>query len=370
MSQADIHYMQRCLGLAEVGRYTANPNPVVGAILVTGDTIIAEGFHERAGQDHAEIMALKKAGDRARGATLYVTLEPCSHTGRTGPCADAVIEAGVARVVYGMVDPNPAVSGNGLDKLRAAGIQVDGPVLPEAAEALNRGFAKRMREGLPYVRCKLAMSLDGRTAMASGESKWITGPEAREDVQKLRAQSGVVMSGIETVLVDDPGLDARFEGVSIIQPLRVIVDSRLRIPPAAKTLQLPGEVMVATAVTSNDLLIDKQKELARDNVVIVPCANTDGRVDLEALLRYLAVEKQCNDILLETGAELAGAMLDARLVDEVITYIAPKLLGSDARPLFNLRGKTTLSDHVALELCDVVMLGKDCRMRSRVKRAP
>ncbi len=370
MSHADIHYMQRCLGLAEVGRFTAKPNPVVGAVLVSGDTIIAEGFHERAGQEHAEIVALKNAGDRARGATLYVTLEPCSHIGRTGPCADAVIDAGITRVVYGMVDPNPNVSGNGLNKLRAAGIQVDGPVLPDEAEALNLGFVKRMREGLPYVRCKLAMSLDGRTAMASGESKWITGFEAREDLHKLRAQSGVIMSGIETVIADDPGLDARYEGVNIMQPLRVIVDSRLRIPPGARTLQLPGEVMVATAVTSSDLLVDKQRELARNNVILLPCANTGGRVDLEALLRYLALEKQCNDILLETGAELAGAMLDACLVDEVITYIAPKLLGSDARPLFNLRGKTKLSDHIALEVCDVEMLGKDCRMRSRIKKAP
>ena len=366
MSQADIHFMQRCLGLAEVGRYTAKPNPVVGAVLADGDSIIAEGFHERAGQDHAEIMALKKAGDRARGSTLYVTLEPCSHTGRTGPCCDAVIAAGVARVVYGMVDPNPNVSGAGIARLQAAGIEVDGPVLETDCAALNPGFIKRMRFGLPYVRCKMAMSLDGRTAMASGESRWITGTEARQDIQKLRAMSSVVMAGIETVLADDPGLDARLASVPTLQPLRVIVDSRLRIPPSAKTLALPGEVMVATAVTNSELLADKQRELGRDNVTLLPCANIDGRVDLEALLRYLALEKQCNDVLLETGAELAGAMLRASLVDEVITYIAPKLLGSEARPLFNLPGLTSMADQVTLEILDVLMVGKDCRMRTRV----
>jgi diaminohydroxyphosphoribosylaminopyrimidine deaminase/5-amino-6-(5-phosphoribosylamino)uracil reductase len=213
------------------------------------------------------------------------------------------------------------------------------------------------------------MSLDGRTAMASGESKWITGPEARNDVQKLRAMSSVVLTGIETVLKDDPGLDVRMDTVPLVQPLRVIVDSRLRIPAQARTLQLPGDILVATAVTSAELLKDKKRALDNDRVTLLPCANADGRVDLEALLRYLAVEKQCNDVLLETGAELAGAMLEAGLVDEVITYIAPGLLGSDARPLFNLRGLTNLSDQVELEILDVAMVGKDCRMRSRVKKA-
>lgn len=369
MSQADIHFMQRCLGLAEAGRYTVKPNPVVGAVLVSGDAIIAEGFHERAGQDHAEIVALKKAGNKAKGATLYVTLEPCSHTGRTGPCCEAVIKAGIGRLVYGMIDPNPSVSGSGLEKIRKAGIQVDGPVLEQEVQALNRGFVKRMQHGLPWVRCKLAMSLDGRTAMASGESKWITGPEARHDVQKLRAMSSVVLTGIETVLKDDPGLDVRMDAVPFDPPLRVIVDSRLRIPAQARTLQLPGDVIVATAITSEELLADKKHDLDNDKVVLLPCANADGRVDLEALLRYLALEKQCNDVLLETGAELAGAMLEAGLVDEVITYIAPKLLGSDARPLFNLRGLAHLSDQVELEILDVAMVGKDCRMRSRVKKA-
>ena len=344
------------------------PNPVVGAVLVQGSDIIAEGFHEKAGQDHAEIKALKKAGSRAKGATLYVTLEPCFHTGRTGPCADAIISAGVSRVVYGMVDPNPQVSGKGLEKIRAAGIKVDGPLLEAESAALNPGFIKRMQSGLPYVRCKLAMSLDGRTAMASGESKWITGEAARHDVQKLRAQSGAILTGIETVLMDDPGLDVRVESLHALQPLRVIVDSRLRLPPTAKTLLQPGQVMVATAVTSDDLLADKTRDLENDNVTLFSCANPEGRVDLEKLMRHLAVDNQCNDVLLESGAELAGAMLNAGLVDEVITYIAPKLLGSEARALFNLRGLTNMSDQVSLEIADVAMIGKDCRMRSLVKK--
>lgn len=368
MSQTDIHYMQRALALAEVGRYTAKPNPVVGAVLVRDGNIIAEGFHEQAGQDHAEVMALKKAGADARGATFYVTLEPCSHMGRTAPCCDAVIAAGVSRVVYGMVDPNPQVSGSGLARMVEAGITVDGPVLETECAALNQGFIKRMRFGLPYVRCKMGMSLDGRTAMASGESKWITGSEARDDVQKWRASSGAVMTGIETVLRDNPGLDARMQTVRVEQPLRVIVDSRLRIEPDAKTLSLPGKVVLATAVTSQELLNDKKAALANDNVTIVSCANAEGRVDLQQLLRILASEYLCNDVLLESGAELAGAMLEADLVDEVITYIAPKLLGSDARPLFNLRGLTSLSEQVSLEVLDVAMLGKDCRMRSLVKK--
>jgi len=366
MSQIDNHYMQRALSLAEVGRYTAKPNPVVGAVLMRDGHIIAEGFHEQAGQDHAEIMALKKTD--AEGATLYVTLEPCSHMGRTAPCCDAVIAAGVTRVVYGMVDPNPQVSGSGLARMVEAGITVDGPVMEAECAALNLGFIKRMRHGLPYVRCKMGMSLDGRTAMASGESKWITGPEARDDVQKWRSASGAVMTGIETVLKDDPGLDARLQMVRVEQPIRVIVDSCLRIPPDAKTLHLPGKVVLATAVTSLQLLADQKSLLDNDNVAIVSCANAEGRVDLAQLLRLLASDYQCNDVLLESGAELAGAMLDAGLVDEVITYIAPKLLGSEARPLFNLRGMTSLSEHVSLAMVDVAMLGKDCRMRSLVKK--
>ena len=369
MIDADITYMQRCLELARMGRYSARPNPAVGSLIVSNETVIAEGWHEKAGQDHAEIMALKNAGADARGGTLYVTLEPCSFTGKTGPCCDALIAAGIQRLVYGMVDPNPRVAGQGLEKIRAAGITVDGPMLEQECSALNPGFIKNMQQGLPYARCKLAMSLDGRTAMASGESKWITGAAAREDVQRYRAVSGAVITGIETIIADDPGLDVRSETLRCDQPLRVIVDSQLRIPPQAKTLHRPGKVLLVTAISSDDVISEKHVAIANDNVSILSCADGKGRVDLEKLLRILASEYQCNDLLIESGAELAGAMLSAGLIDEVLTYIAPKLLGSDARPLFSLPGMKTMSDQVELEFLDVVMLGKDCRMRSRVINA-
>jgi len=369
MIDADITYMQRCLELARMGRYSARPNPAVGSLIVRNDSVLAEGWHEKAGQDHAEIMALKHAGADAQGSTVYVTLEPCSFTGKTGPCCDALIEAGIERLVYGMVDPNPKVSGSGLEKIRAAGISVEGPVMEKECAALNPGFIKRMTQGLPYVSCKLAMSLDGRTAMASGESKWITGAAAREDVQRFRAVSSAVITGIETVIADDPGLDVRNETLFCEQPLRVIVDSQLRISPQAKTLHRPGKVLLVTATGSEDVISAKYQAIGNENVGIFSCANVQGRVDLEKLLRILASEYQCNDVLVESGAVLAGAMLSGGLVDEVLTYIAPKLLGSDARSLFNLPGMTTMSDQVELEFLDVVMLGKDCRMRSRVINA-
>ena len=369
MSDTDNQFMQRCLTLAELGKYSARPNPMVGSLSVKDGSVIAEGWHEKAGCDHAEIMVLKHAGSQAKGSTLYVTLEPCSFTDKTGPCCDALIEAGIGRLVYGMLDPNPQVLGTGLERIRSAGIVVDGPVLEQDSFSLNPGFIKRMRHGLPFVRCKLAMSLDGRTAMASGESKWITGPEARKEVQRLRAMSGAVLTGIETIVKDDPGLDVRTDKISCEHPLRVIVDSSLRISSQAKTLQLPGEILVATATSSEKLLIDKKRDLGNDKVSIFSCANDEGKVDLEKLLRYLAKEKQCNDVLLESGAELAGAMLEAGLVDEIITYIAPKLMGSDARPLFNLSGMASMSDQIQLETLEMAMVGKDCRMRSRVINA-
>jgi len=364
MADSDIQYMHRCLALAEKGRYTTRPNPVVGAVLVKNEKVLAEGWHEKAGQAHAEIIALESAGPDARDATLYVSLEPCTFTGRTGPCTDAVIAAGISRLVYGMKDPNPNVNGQGIERLKAEGIEVVGPVLEQEAIALNAGFVKSMQRGLPYVRCKLGMSLDGRTAMASGESKWITGAEAREDVQLLRARSSAIVTGIETVLQDDPGLDVRVD-MTVEQPLRVIVDSRLRISSSSKTLQIPGQVIVATAVSSEELLEDKQKELANDRVTLVSMPNEDGRVDLVSLMQFLVSEKECREVLLESGAELAGAMLSDQLVDEVITYIAPKFMGSDARPLFNIEGLKRLEDAPQLEIIDVAMVGKDCRMRSR-----
>jgi diaminohydroxyphosphoribosylaminopyrimidine deaminase/5-amino-6-(5-phosphoribosylamino)uracil reductase len=359
--------MRRCFELARQALPHCRPNPGVGCVLVRDGLVVAEGHTQVAGKEHAEIKALQSAGEKARGATAYVSLEPCAHHGRTGPCAEALIKAGVVRVVYALGDPNPLVNGKGLALLRDAGVTVDGPLLAEEAEELNPGFIKRMRVGLPYVRMKLAMSLDGRTAMASGESKWITSDTAREDVHRLRARSCAVLSGGGTVAKDDPQLNVRLPGYTGMQPLRVIADSDLRTPPTAKVLNMPGKVLIANAKGDPkraDIL--RAAAAGKCELELMTFAGDDGRVDLPALFKYLATEKQCNDLLVETGGMLSGAVMKAGLVDELILYVAPKLLGSDAQALMNLPGIRTLSEGIALEFLDVAMVGKDCRMRLRV----
>ena len=366
MSDYQQHHMLHCISLAAKGRYQARPNPMVGAVIVRDDEVIAEGFHEKAGEAHAEINALSQAGELAQGAELYITMEPCAHHGKTGPCTEAIINAGVAKVFYGMIDPDPKVAGKGVAALQVAGIEVEGPILEKQSRKLNAGFVKRHEQGLPYVKCKLAMSIDGRTAMASGESKWITGRKSRDDVQALRAASSAVVTGVDTILVDNPGLDSRLKNVEYEQPLRVIVDSKLRTPLDAKTLSLPGKVLLATSIANNELLADKAAEFDEAKVMIRSFPGESGQVDLKELLSFLATEMECNDVLLESGASLAGAMLKQGLVDEVITYIAPKILGSEARPLFQLPGLQKMSDHYNLEIIEVSMMGEDCKMRSRV----
>ena len=363
----DIQHMRRCFELARMALPQCRPNPGVGCVIVRGDVVIAEGHTQLTGKEHAEIMALQQAGANARGATAYVSFEPCAHHGRTGPCAQALIDAGVARVVYALEDPNPLVNGKGLAMLRAAGIVVDGPLLADEAERLNRGFIKRMRSGLPYVRMKLAMSLDGRTAMASGESKWITGELAREDVHRLRAESCAILSGGGTVATDDPQLNVRLPGYSGKQPLRVIADSDLRTPPTAKLLHMPGSVLIANA-KGDARRADALRKAAAGHceLELISCAGHDGRVDLRALFQYLAREKHCNELLVETGGMLSGAVMRAGLVDELIVYVAPKLLGNDAQALLQLPDIRTLAEGIALEFVDVAMVGKDCRMRLRV----
>jgi len=339
----DTDFMQRCFQLAELGRHTCRPNPAVGCVVAHGSTVVGEGWHAVAGQAHAEVMALAQAGERARGATVYVSLEPCAHLGRTGPCAEALLRAGVAAVVYGMQDPNPLVAGKGLDILRAAGVSVRGPLLEAAAEAVNPGFNKRMRTGLPWLRCKLGMSLDGRTAMASGESQWITGPEARADVQRWRARSCAVLTGSGTVLADNPRLNVRLPDYKGLQPLRVVIDSQGRVPPGATLCSDGGPLLLATA-----------REFP----------GQDGRVNLQALLQHLACELHCNEVLVEAGPSLSGALLAAGLVDELLVYIAPSLLGHEARPMALLPGLQQLSQRLTLRFADVAMLGKDCRIRA------
>jgi len=352
--------MARALQLAERGLYTTDPNPRVGCVLVRDGTVVGEGWHERAGGPHAEIHALRQAGAQAVAATAYVTLEPCSHHGRTPPCADALIAAGVTRVVAAMQDPNPQVAGSGLRALQQAGIETTSGVLAAAAAALNPGFVKRMRTGLPWVRCKLAMSLDGRTAMASGESQWITGPDARRDVHRLRARASAILTGIDTVLADDPALTVRLDDPAappVRPPLRVVLDSRLRMPATAQLLGLPGETLLLTGAAGPE----PPPRLARPGVTLARLPLQDGRLELAAVLRHLG-GLQLNEVHVEAGATLSGALLQAGLVDELVIYMAPHLLGSDARGLVALPGLERMAQRINLRVTDIRAVGADWRI--------
>lgn len=358
----DTTYMQRCIELALQGEFSSKPNPRVGCVIVKDEEIIAEGWHQIAGEVHAEVHALNQAKHSVEGASLYVTLEPCSHHGKTAPCCDAIIAAGISKVLYGMIDPNPEVAGKGVNKLEAAGIEVVGPLLAEKCAELNPGFIKRMTTGLPYVRCKMAMSSDGRTAMASGESKWITGEAARQDVQLWRARSSAIISGIETVIADDPSLNVRLNEVEVKQPIRVICDSQMRLTAEAKILKTPGDVLLASAVEKKFKITETQEAKLEQ----VYFSNDEDKIDLPALLKFLATEKECNEVLIESGSTLAGAFIKAGMVDEIILYMAPKLLGHNGLPLFTIPGLESMADQIALEYSDVSLLGNDCRMLVRV----
>ncbi len=356
-SAADHAHMARALVLARRPLFSPHPNPRVGCVLVRDGQVVGEGWHRQAGGPHAEVEALQAAGDRARGATAYVTLEPCSHHGRTPPCADALIAAGVARVVVAMRDPNPKVAGQGLNKLEAAGVAVAHGLLADEAEALNPGFLKRMRQGLPWVRSKLAMSLDGRTAMASGESRWITGEAARADVQRLRARADALLTGSGTVLADDPRLtlrQAQLGSPVLRQPLRVVVDGRARLPAHARLLRQPGQTLIATAVRAS--------VPAGAEAVVLPAEN--GRVDLPALLRELA-RREINEVMVEAGPGLNGALLSAGLIDELIIYMAPVLMADAARGLFTLPGLERMDRAVRLQWLEMRAIGDDWRIRAR-----
>lgn len=366
-------FMARAVTLAEQGLYTTMPNPRVGCVLVDpAGQVIGEGFHERAGQAHAEVVALAQAGDAARGATAYVTLEPCAHQGRTGPCAAALVAAGVARVVYGMEDANPLVAGRGLALLRAAGVAVTGPVLPEACAALNPGFSKRMRSGLPWVRIKMAMSLDGRTAMASGESQWITADAARIDVQHWRARSCAIVTGADSVLADNPQLNVRLPELAFTQrqPWRVLVDSRNRIQPDAAVFRVPGRVIWARGAAAEQAPAPAPGDLADQSVAQVEhwsVPQQGKHLSLTELLRRLGAEG-VNELLVETGPGLAGAFLREALVDEMVIYIAPKLMGSTARPLFDWSVEQ-MGAALALDIRSVTAIGPDLRIVARPQAA-
>jgi len=350
--------MARALHLARLGMRTTHPNPRVGCVVAAGGEIVAEAWHERAGEPHAEILALERAGERARGATVYLNLEPCCHQGRTPPCTDALIDAGIARAVVGMVDPNPQVGGGGLQMLRSAGIEVDVGLMETQARALNRGFVSRMRRGRPWVSVKMAASLDGRTATRSGESQWITGDSARDDVHRLRARASAVMTGSGTARADNPALTARCDNVTR-QPLRVLVDGELSVSTDARLFADTAQVVVAAAV-------DPAGVDYGPHVDVVRFSGADSRVDLAALLRHLG-EREVNELLVEGGASLAGALLKNGLVDEIVLYLAPTLLGNDAMGMFDLPFISKLEDRVDLSVTDVRLVGPDLRVTAEVR---
>jgi len=363
---ADHRFMARALRLAWKGLYTTHPNPRVGCVLVRDGEIVGEGFHCRAGEPHAERNALGLAGGSARGATAYVTLEPCCHHGRTPPCTEGLIEAGVVRVVAAMRDPNPLVAGQGLEQLIQAGLDVVSGVQESEAMALNPGFIKRMQSGRPYVRCKLAMSLDGRTAMASGESKWITGEPARADVQRLRARSDAIVTGIGTLLADDASLNVRIDpmqlpgvepGTLLPQPLRVVLDPQLQFSPGAKMIQLPG----TTLVVCSEGFGERREALQKAGAEVILLPGDTGRIELAPLLEHLAA-RQINEVLIEAGPTLAGAALSAGIVDELVIYVAPHLMGDGARGLFHLPGLERMQDRIGLEITDLRRVGQDIRI--------
>jgi diaminohydroxyphosphoribosylaminopyrimidine deaminase/5-amino-6-(5-phosphoribosylamino)uracil reductase len=371
---ADLQFMARALQLANKGLYTCAPNPRVGCVIANDGKIIGEGWHQRAGEDHAEVNAILDAKSKMdvlenfSTATAYVTLEPCCHQGKTGPCTQQLLDAGIGRVCYGMEDPNPLVAGNGITVLKNAGVKVDGPLLEDQARALNPGFIKRMQEGTPFIRVKMAMSLDGRTAMANGESKWITERTARQDVQRLRARSCAIVTGIETILQDNASLTVRREELpelesesNIRQPLRVVLDSKGRLPLDAKVLAPVGRMLW---ITTTNLNAEQNTWLAQQNHVDHRCLpRQQDRIDLHAVVKVL-VERQCNEILVEAGATLAGEFLHQGLIDELVLYMAPKLFGSNARPLFELPLEH-MSSQLSLSIIDVRAVGNDWRITAK-----
>jgi diaminohydroxyphosphoribosylaminopyrimidine deaminase/5-amino-6-(5-phosphoribosylamino)uracil reductase len=360
-------FMALALREAERGLYTAQPNPRVGCLLVKDGEIVGRGFHLQTGQGHAEANALRDAGARADGATCYVTLEPCSFVGRTPSCADALISAGVKTVVYAMTDPHTRNRGLGLGKLRDAGIDVVGPVLEASARALNPGHIRRFETGLPFVRLKLAMSLDGKTALANGDSQWITSPAARQDVQRLRARSSVVVTGVETVISDDPAMTVRADELEVeyadlaatVPRSIVVMDTHLRIPRLSRILQNP-QTQVACSAAAALTMADADQQ-ARRIRTMATSLGPDGRLDIRELLRHLASQDN-NEVLFECGATLAGSLVRSGLVDEIVLYMAPRLMGKDARSLLNIPAIGNMGDLIELDIQDVRQVGPDLRL--------
>ncbi len=354
--------MSRALQLAARGAYTAHPNPQVGCVLVTDGAVVGEGWHQKAGEAHAEINALRVAGDKAKGAIAYVTLEPCAHTGKTPPCASALVEAGVARVVVAMQDPFREVAGRGLKLLQEAGIATEVGLMQAAAESLNAGFISRVAHGRPQVKLKIAASLDGAIAMSNGESQWITGPEARHDVQKLRAKSGAIMTGIGTVLADDPSLNVRAPEIDTqgLQPLRVVLDSRLRMPATAGMLSLPGTTLVCCTGGCDATSLEEAGAEVRS------FGAHGSIVNVFEVLAALS-EREVNDVLVEAGPQLSGYLLEKDLINELVIYQSPHIMGSNTRGMFNTPSWTALADRSVLDITDVRRVGADTRITAKIE---
>ncbi len=359
---SDRHFMDRALVLATRGLYSTMPNPRVGCVLVKAGRIVGEGWHERAGAPHAEVHALRDAGEAARGATAYVTLEPCSHTGRTPPCADALVRAGVARVVVALQDPNPLVAGQGLSRLRDAGIAVEVGLREAEARDLNIGFVSRMTRGRPWIRTKIAMSLDGRTALANGASQWITGTDARADAHRLRARSCAMLTGLGTVRKDDPALSVRLVE-SPRQPVRIVVDNRLEAPLQAKVFEGGGTVLFT--VCEDEARAKPYRDRGVEVAVLPAAAN--GRLDFVAMVQALGA-REFNEVTVEAGSRLNGPLLEAGVFDEFVFYVAPTLLGEGAAGVMAIQPLTDLSQRFDLDVVGVTPVGNDWRIVARQKR--
>jgi diaminohydroxyphosphoribosylaminopyrimidine deaminase / 5-amino-6-(5-phosphoribosylamino)uracil reductase len=372
-STIDYALMGEALKLAEKGQFSAHPNPQVGCVITHDGKVVGRGWHRRAGEPHAEIHALQQAGEKARGSSVYVTLEPCCHHGRTPPCSQALIQAGVSRVVVAMEDPNPQVAGQGLAELRAAGITVESGLCQAQAEELNRGFLHRIKTGRPWVRCKLAMTLDGRTALPSGESQWITSPDSRKLVHKIRAQSAVLLTGMGTVLADNPTLNVRLESADCMaygldetifqQPMRCVLDPQLSFDLTAKMRQhqsfgSAGTIYVLTTPQSIEKHADKVQRLEAEGIVVQAVSGDQNALQLGEVMQYLGV-LQVNSVMVEAGATLCGALLQAGLVDELVIFMAPSLLGDQGRGLFRLTGIEQMADKITLDIQDIRAVGSD-----------
>lgn len=373
----DENWMRHALKLAQQGIYTAKPNPAVGCVIVLDDQLVGEGWHKKAGEPHAEVLALRQAGIKAQGATAYVTLEPCSHFGKTPPCANALVEAGVKRVVVAMLDPNPQVAGRGVKRLEEAGIEVKVGLLQEQAELLNEGFIKRMNTQRPFVRVKLASSVDGRTAMSSGDSIWITDEPARQSVHLMRARHGAIVTGIGTILADDPQMNVRLPDDVLkehnlseadLNPIRVVLDPNLSMPLDSRMMKTGGRTILMTTAAGVKYNRSSADELIAAGAEIIAIQEQDGNISLDAVLQFLAQEENINEVMVEAGAHVAGGFFEAGLVDELHWYIGPHLMGHQGKPLVMLPSLKSMQDRIELSTKSINQVGDDFYFIFGVKR--